>query len=54
MNKSPQYNQQTEPKQCKSEVEETCIYKNLESGRHTVSILVNSWFHARTNPSNNI
>ena len=24
MNKSPQYDQQTEPKQCKSEVEEIC------------------------------
>ena len=34
MNKSPQYNQQTEPKQCKSEVEEICIYQNLESGRN--------------------
>ena len=43
MNKSPQYNQQTEPKQCKSEVEETCIYKNLESGRYTASISVNRW-----------
>ena len=28
MNKSPQYNQQN-----KSEVEEICIYQNLESGR---------------------
>ena len=27
MNKSPQYNQQTEPKQCKSEVEEMCAPK---------------------------
>ena len=27
MNKSPQYNQQTEPKQRKSEVEEICIYQ---------------------------
>ena len=26
MNKSPQYNRQTEPKQRKSEVEEICIY----------------------------
>ena len=25
MNKSPQYNQLTEPKQCKSEAEEICI-----------------------------
>ena len=38
MNKSPQYNQQTEPKQCKSEVEEICIYQNLESGRHSIYI----------------
>ena len=35
MNKSTQYNQQSEPKQCKSEFEEICIYQNLESGRHT-------------------
>ena len=34
MNKSPQYNQQTEPKQCKSEVEGICIYQNLESCHH--------------------
>ena len=31
MNKSPQYNQQTEPKQCKPEGEERCIHKNLET-----------------------
>ena len=31
MNKSPQYNQQS-----KSEVEEICIYKNMESGRHNI------------------
>ena len=37
MNKSPPYKQQTEPKQCKSGVEEICIYQNLESGHHTVS-----------------
>ena len=36
MTKSPQYNQQAEPKQCKSEVEEICIYQNLESGRHSI------------------
>ena len=34
MSKSPQYNQQTEPKQ--SEVEEICIYQNLESGCHSI------------------
>ena len=38
MNNNPQYNQQTAPKQCKSEVEEICIYKNLESGRHNICI----------------
>ena len=32
MNKSPQYNQQTEQKQCKFEVEEICIHQNLETG----------------------
>ena len=30
MNQSPQYNQQIEPKQCTSEVEEVCIHQNLE------------------------
>ena len=34
MSKSPQYNQQTEPKQCKSEVEE--IYQKLEKGCHSI------------------
>ena len=33
MNKSPQYNQQS-----KSEVEEICIYQNMESGRHSIYI----------------
>ena len=32
MKKSSQYNQHTEKKQCKSEVEEICIHQNLESG----------------------
>ena len=48
MNKNPQYNQQTvtEPKQCKSEVEEICIYKTWK-----VSVIAslsekNSGFHA--------
>ena len=31
MSKSPQYNQQTEPKQSKSEAEEMCIHQNLET-----------------------
>ena len=50
MKKSPQYNQQTEPKQCKSEVEEICIYQNLESGCHSVIWKCNSGFYARKNP----
>ena len=33
MNKSPQYNQQS-----KSEVEEICIYQNMEKGRHNIYI----------------
>ena len=33
MNKSPQYNQQS-----KSEVNEICIYQNMESGRHSIYI----------------
>ena len=32
MNKSPHYNQQTEPKRCKSGVKEKCIQQNLETG----------------------
>ena len=36
MNKSPQYNQQTEPKECKSEDEEICHYQNLESRCHSI------------------
>ena len=39
MNKSAQYDQQqTEPKQCKSEVEELRIQKNLETGRIAASV----------------
>ena len=33
MNKSPRYNQQSKP-----EVEEICIYQNMESGRHSIYI----------------
>ena len=33
MNKSPQCNQQS-----KSEVEEICIYQNMESGCHSIYI----------------
>ena len=32
MNKSPQCNQEAEPKQCKSKAEETGIHQNLETG----------------------
>ena len=50
MNKSPQYNQQS-----KSEVEEICIYQNMESSRHSsiclyLKINKNSGFHPRKNP----
>ena len=38
MNKSPQYNQQTEPKQCRSEVDEIYVYQNLESDHHSIYI----------------
>ena len=31
MNKNPQYNQQTELKQCKPKVEKICKYQNLET-----------------------
>ena len=38
MNKSPQYNQQqTEPKHCKSEVEEICIHQIMETGHGQVA-----------------
>ena len=33
MNKSPQYNEQSN-----SEVEEVCIYQNMERGRHSIYI----------------
>ena len=45
MNKSPQYNQQN-----KSEVEEICIYQNMESGCHSIYLKIDSGFHARKNP----
>ena len=41
MNKSPQYNQQTEPKQCKSEVEEIFIQQNLGTGPIAATISEN-------------
>ena len=49
MNKNPQDNQQTEPKQCKSEVEEICICQTLESGRHSMHLYlkINIRFHAK-------
>ena len=56
MNKSTQYNQQTEPKKCKPDVEEICIYQNLKCGHqhHSIysymSLKINSGFHARKNP----
>ena len=54
MSKSPQYNQQTEPKECKPEDEEKSIYQNLESGSHSIGsycyLKVSSGFNARKNP----
>ena len=41
MNKSPQYNQQTEPKQCKSEVELNMFSAKLETGPITPTISEN-------------
>ena len=38
MNKSLQYNLQTEAKHCKSDVEKICIYQDLESGCHSIYI----------------
>ena len=40
-----QYNQQS-----KSEVKEICIYENMESGRHSIYVKINSGFHDRKNP----
>ena len=53
MNTSPQYNQQTKPKQCKSEVKEICIHQNLETGpiAATIYVKINSGFHAWENTS---
>ena len=48
---------QTEPKQCKSDIEEICIYQNLmeSMSHHSIYLKMNSKFHARKNPpSNNI
>ena len=48
MNKSPQYNQQS-----KSEVEEICIYQNMESGRpsqHLYLKINSGGVHTRKNP----
>ena len=44
MNKSPQYIQQTEPKHCKSDVEEICIHQNLETGPIAVSTSETKWW----------
>ena len=44
MNKSSQYNQQQmEPKQCKSEVEELHIHENLETGHCNMNISENKY-----------
>ena len=55
MNKSSQYNQQTKPKQCKSEAEEMCILPKTEkwpsrSIYHVYIWKINGGFHARKNP----
>ena len=43
MSKSPQYNQKTESKNCEPEVEQICIYQNLESGCHSIGISENKY-----------
>ena len=52
MNKSTQYNQQTEPKQYKPGVEEICIYipKPGKWLSQHLYLKINSGFHARKNP----
>ena len=55
MNKSSQYNQQIELKQCKSKVEKICIYQNLESGHHSIVYLkINRGSMLERIPSNNV
>ena len=53
MNKSPQYNQQTDPKQCKSEIEENCIMNLPKPGKwpslQHLYLKINSGFHAKKN-----
>ena len=54
MNKSPQYNQRTERKQCKSEVEEIFVlHQKLAPSAAATKVYpkINSGFHARENPS---
>ena len=57
MNKSPQYNQQTEPKQCKSGVEEICTRPKPGNCHHNIVLqqlyylIINSGFRAGENPS---
>ena len=48
MNKSPQYNQQS-----KSEVEQICIYQNMERGRRSILYMVVGSMSERI-PRNNI
>ena len=45
MNKSPQYN-----KQSKSEVEEICIYQDMESDRHSIYISENKYCYLCSMP----
>ena len=53
MNKITQYIQQTAPKQCKSDVDEICIYQNQESGHQHLYLKLNVHygFHARQKES---
>ena len=52
MSKSPQYNHQRDPKQCKSEVEEIMYLPKPGKwlSQHQLFLKINSGFHARKNP----
>ena len=54
MNKSPQYKQQAEPKQCKSEAEDIYIHQKLTRQQQLwseVYLKIYIGFHTRQNPS---
>ena len=51
MNKSPYFNLQTEPKHCKSEVEEMHSRKTENWPSQHLYLIINTGYHAKTSPS---